>query len=432
MIDNRTGAPLSLKDSYSNFSVVVTQGNQKIILPDVPFLLYSNSISQPPDPAEKTGKIRVRQAEISLIEIKFSEELRGITSITGIPRNSLMFIAEQSGRIFSVDTALVKSPPETPLIINKICDFSDSTVSLDPDYDERGLLDIVTLEDGRWFIFLSLRPPVPSTLDHINCVYEIDVRGESNIVTLIECKQKIHNGGRLLVAPPYLYVGTGDGGPDEDPEGNAQNLNSLHGKILRFEISTPKKPKPQETNPFGPEPIPPGPTPIKIAPGRPEIFAYGIRNCGGLTMDPNLRIFCANVGHRTVERIDLIGKGGNFGWNHWEGTLPTPWVKVPRVAQIPPVIELRHSEAKDPRVCAVVGGYYVTDKSGRSGYLFADLGGRIYFYIETSSGWQRLWSADVPGRIRVLGRDGIGQIYVVMCESLSHKAKSFVYQVQGI
>lgn len=423
---NDTPDIVSLRNPLTQLVIVLQKGEQKVELPVAPFFFYSTPTHQ--------GKIKCEQEGLSLFLLELPIPLYGVTSICGIQGRDLVNIATQGGLIYSLELSKVK---ET---FAEIYQLSSFLVPLDPNYDERGLLDLVIGTDGRKFLYMCMPPQDPNTTDHINSVYELGTDGNTILITSFPAKNKIHNGGRLLLALPYLFVGTGDGGPQEDPESNAQNPMLLQGKILRFNVSTPGAPRPQESNPFSMDDA--AVATGKAQKGRPEIYAYGIRNCWGLSIDSQSRVFCADVGHKTMERVNIIEKGGNYGWNWWEGTVPTPWRKeATRPGQQLPIIEYSHAKAPNPESCAIIGGYPVIDGVGRSGYVFADISGAIFFYYEgKDSSWVNAWICDVPPipgqtkppNVRVMGRDGLGQIYVVAAESLSPKARSYIYRLQGI
>jgi glucose/arabinose dehydrogenase len=138
-----------------------------------------------------------------------------------------------------------------------------------------------------------------------------------------------HNGGTIAFGPDgYLYLGLGDGGNANDvgashiePGGNAQNLSTPLGKMLRFDPLNPA------LTPTSPDPISangqyriPTTNPFQ-GPGQvPEIYAYGLRNPYRFSFDrANGELILADVGQNNIEEIDRIVIGGNYGWAIKEG-----------------------------------------------------------------------------------------------------------------
>jgi hypothetical protein len=138
-----------------------------------------------------------------------------------------------------------------------------------------------------------------------------------------------HNGGTIAFGPDgYLYLALGDGGDANDvgvshiePGGNAQNLSTPLGKMLRFDPLDPALPTGSSdpvssnaqyripaTNPFqGPGQVP-------------EIYAYGLRNPYRFCFDrANGELILADVGQNNIEEINRITNGGNYGWAIKEG-----------------------------------------------------------------------------------------------------------------
>jgi glucose/arabinose dehydrogenase len=177
-----------------------------------------------------------------------------------------------------------------------------------------------------------------------------------------------HNGGLLLFGPDgLLYVGTGDGGGAGDrhgPRGNAQNLGSPLGKILRLDVRDPGPYRIPAANPFAGRPG-----------ARGEVYAYGLRNPWRFSFDrANGDLAIGDVGQNAIEEIDFVrfgdGRGANFGWRVFEGRRRyTEGERAP--GAIPPVIETKHSDGN----CSITGGVVVRDRAlaglyGR--YVFGD------------------------------------------------------------
>ena len=139
----------------------------------------------------------------------------------------------------------------------------------------------------------------------------VDVDSEK-VVMKIEQPYPNHNGGSLLFGKDgYLYFSLGDGGYKDDPLGNGQNLSTLLGSILRIDVDHEDEGKAYsipEDNPF-----------INIPTARPEIFALGLRNVWRFSFDrKNGELWAADVGQNLIEEVNIIKKGGNYGWNRYE------------------------------------------------------------------------------------------------------------------
>jgi glucose/arabinose dehydrogenase len=175
-----------------------------------------------------------------------------------------------------------------------------------------------------------------------------------------------HNGGQIAFGPDRrLYVAFGDGGGANDQHGargNAQNLNSLLGKILRID------PRPARGRRYGI----PAHNPFVGRPGRNEIWSYGLRNPWRFSFDRRTGYLAiGDVGQDRFEEIDFVrtGRGVNFGWRPWEGRRRN--FNEPARRAVFPVLTYPTGR----RGCAVVGGFVVRDPllrgwGGR--YLYGD------------------------------------------------------------
>jgi glucose/arabinose dehydrogenase len=166
-----------------------------------------------------------------------------------------------------------------------------------------------------------------------------------------------HNGGQLQFGPDGdLYIGTGDGGQEDDPRRTGQNLDTLLGKLLRI--------KPNTGSGGSPYSIPPDNPFVNRPPGaRPEIYSYGLRNPWRFSFDPVTgAISIGDVGQDNLEEVDYRrkgqAKGVNFGWSAFEGTDRFNQDQTAPNA-VPPIFEYSH----DGGACSITGGYIVRDRS---------------------------------------------------------------------
>ena len=230
-------------------------------------------------------------------------------------------------------------------------------------------------------------------------------------VVLMEIDQPFqnHNGGSIEFGPDgYLYVGLGDGGLRNDPYDAGQDLSKILGKILRIDVDHKANGKPYAIpadNPF-----------VKTEGARPEIYAFGLRNPWRIGFDPaSGRLWCGDVGQELWEEVDVITKGGNYGWSNREGTHPFGNRPVPEGVSDPidPVWEYDHEIGK-----SITGGrVYRSDRN-------ADLAGKyIYADYVTGSVWALTYDPEtgkatrneqvIPDSIPVLafGQDAAGEVY---------------------
>jgi glucose/arabinose dehydrogenase len=198
---------------------------------------------------------------------------------------------------------------------------------------------------------------------------------------LLEIKQPFwnHNGGTIVFGPDgYLYVGMGDGGAANDPEGNGQKMDTLLGKILRIDVDHKDSGKPYAVPKYNPF--------VDADGARPEIWALGIRNVWRIAFDRATgKLWAGEVGQNTWEEVMLIERGGNYEWNIREGFHKFTEFKGPKAPppaktygkMIPPIFEYHHDIGKSITGGNVYRGKAVPELVGK--YLFADyISGQVY------------------------------------------------------
>jgi glucose/arabinose dehydrogenase len=192
-------------------------------------------------------------------------------------------------------------------------------------------------------------------------------RASGRLVLSMVDPEANHNGGLIVFHGGLLYIGTGDGGGANDQHGargNAQNRNSLLGKILRID------PRARSGRRYT---IPAG-NPFVGRAGRDEIWSYGLRNPWRFSFDRTTGdLVIGDVGQNAVEEIDFSpgasSRGANYGWRPWEGRRPN--FNEPAPGAVFPVITHSHEEG----YCSITGGYVVRDPrlTGWAGrYLYGD------------------------------------------------------------
>ncbi len=259
------------------------------------------------------------------------------------------------------------------------------------------------------------------------------------ILLTFDHPQANHNGGWIGFSPRAgdannLYIATGDGGNANDqgeghiePEGNAQNLTTLLGKMLRIHINSAA----------GTATIPPDNPFVTVSGARGEIWALGLRNPFRNSFDRQTgEMFIGDVGQDTREEIDVQRAtnptgGENYGWRVREGSVQNPafpGTPTPPGA-IDPIFDYPHSVGQ-----TVIGGYVYRGlqiSHLRGVYVFADyLGpesgsnrGQIFslnYDGTTASNFQNITSQLFPTRIggfmlnnpSSLGEDANGELYI--------------------
>ncbi|MFM7244620.1 MAG: PQQ-dependent sugar dehydrogenase [Planctomycetaceae bacterium] len=281
-------------------------------------------------------------------------------------------------------------------------------------WNEEGLLGLAFhprfRENGEFFVCQSVKGE--KRLEHVARFRvskdDPDRADSASGEVVLEIEQPFwnHNGGSIAFGPDgFLYVGLGDGGSRNDPFGHGQRLDVLFGKILRIDVDRRDEGKAYAIpadNPF-----------VGRDNARKEIYALGFRNPWQLAFDPPTgRLWAADVGQDLWEEIDLVVKGGNYGWNAKEGSKAFG-SKAAAGPLVDPVWEYDHQVGK-----SVTGG------SVYRGTAIPELVGR-YVYGDFVSG--RMWalSLDEAGRATAnhvipwiglpifgFGADAAGELYV--------------------
>ena len=222
-----------------------------------------------------------------------------------------------------------------------------------------------------------------------------------------------HNGGCCAFGPDgYLYTAFGDGGPQKDPPGFAQDLTVLHGAMVRIDVDSPP-------DPGLPYAIP-ADNPFRAAHAadpavRPEIYAHGFREPWRFSFDPaGGDLYVGDVGQARWEEICLVNAGENHGWNVLEAFEPfSEEYRREDAVYTPPLFAYPHGLG-----FSVTGGrvYRGTAAPGFDGvYVFGDFNTRRVWGLRQSGG--KLQSvrelAAAPGGIASFGVDHAGELLLV-------------------
>jgi glucose/arabinose dehydrogenase len=311
-----------------------------------------------------------------------------------------------------------------------------SKVRYDDKTNEEGFLGLAFHPDykrtGEFFVFYTEKTP-----GHHNVLSRLRVSKDDpdradpaseEVLLRVEHKYWNHDGGTVIFGPDgFLYLALGDGGLGNDPDGNGQNLNTLLGKIIRIDVNRRDGHKPYgipKDNPF-----------VGRTDARPEVYAYGLRNVWRMAFERQTgRLWAADVGQNLYEEIDLIEKGGNYGWGIREGLHPFgPKGVGPKPDLIDPIWEYDHEVGKSITGGAVYRGSRFPELSGH--YVYADyVSGKIWAlrYDETA---KRVVAnrpiADRKLPIMSFGEDERGELYLMTYAQSGQGIYRFVRSTGG-
>ncbi len=288
-----------------------------------------------------------------------------VTAAPGFPQ--LLFVVEQPGQVEVLRKGHKLSRPF--LDIGNLVGYGG----------ERGLLSIAFPPDyrksGGFYVYYTDRAG-NVRVDEFRRRSPTRARFSSRrpVIEIAHPVNNNHNGGQLQFFGNLLYFGTGDGGSGGDPPNNAQNKESLLGKLLRID------PRPSDGRPYSV----PSDNPFVGKPGRDEIYSYGLRNPFRFSFDTTTaaqpRIAIGDVGQNRFEELDYTtvagAAGANFGWDAFEGYHPyeeensgTP----DPGGTVKPIMAYEHG--RDGSACTIIGGYVVGAGGPaplRDRYIYAD------------------------------------------------------------
>ncbi|KAL3511194.1 hypothetical protein ACH5RR_030595 [Cinchona calisaya] len=209
-----------------------------------------------------------------------------------------------------------------------------------------------------------------------------------------------NHGGQILFSPKdgYLYLMMGDGGNKGDPYNFAQNKKSILGKILRLDVNNiPSKEEIADLGLWGNYSIPSDNPFSEDKEMEPEVWALGLRNPWRCSFDSERPSYflCGDIGEDQYEEVDIITKGGNYGWRVFEGPIqfqpqqtPGGNTSVDSINPIFPVLGYSHSDVNKKEGSAAISGGYVyrskTDPCMYGSYIYGDLYAKDIWAAEES------------------------------------------------
>lgn len=393
----------------------------------------------------------------------------GMTSPVGLaeaPNDSgWLYVIDQTGVVWIIDED--GNRLEDPFL-----DVSDRMVSLNANYDERGLLGLAFHPayetNGRLFVYYTAPPRAGGPAEGENWnntsrISEFTVSatddamvnmGSERIILEVNQPQGNHEGGTIAFGPDgYLYISIGDGGASNDvgpghvedwyaenEGGNGQDIEAnLLGDILRIDVDN--------GMPYGI----PGDNPFVGHPGLDETYAYGFRNPFRFSFDMGgaNQLIAGDAGQGLYEEINLVERGGNYGWNVKEGTICFDAADNENILDSCPDVDIYGNELLDPVIeipnlanpaggvtVTVIGGYVyrgtdVPEFNGR--YIFGSFTSSPNFepegeiFVATSSGtgvWPyelldlTSYSESLGYYLKGFGQDLNGEVYVATSAAL--------------
>jgi glucose/arabinose dehydrogenase len=325
-LSNEHMLPISIKD---NFRIRAMQILSSIILLQIVLIGCSKTYAPNPAPPPVVNV----QPNLQLI----TDGLVAPVTVVAAPDDTKrLFIVDEIGKIWIIAADGTKMT--TPFI-----DLTSKMVSLQTGYDERGLLGLAFhpsfKTNGKFYVFYSAPPnaggpQAGSSWNNLTRISSFTVSAAnanladaaSETVILEENHPQLnHNGGTIAFGPDgFLYISIGDGGASDDNApghvsdwystnagGNGQdNYHNLMGNILRIDVNSGSPYSIPADNPF-----------VGTA-AKKEIYAFGFRNPYRFSFDMGgtKQLLVGDAGQSLYEEVDLVTKGGNYGWNVKEGT----------------------------------------------------------------------------------------------------------------
>lgn len=313
-----------------------------------------------------------------------------------------LFVVEQEGRIRIVEGGALREAP--------FLDIKSRVRS----GGEMGLLSVAFhpryRENGRFFIDYTRRRgrELETVIAEHRVTSDPAVADDAGRELLVIAQPyQNHNGGQLAFGPDgFLYIGMGDGGSAADPLNAGQRLDTLLGKLLRIDVDAPAD------RPYG---IPPD-NPFLDGPGRPEVWAYGLRNPWRFSFDRGQpeRLFVGDVGQNQWEEVHLVRKGDNCGWRLLEGTHPFDLPRGTDTSRLAmPIAEYSHQEGQSITGGFVYRGELCPKLVGK--YVFTDFYASAFWTLteQPDGTWRRDEVARHSFQVSSFGEDEQGELYVV-------------------
>jgi len=320
-----------------------------------------------------------------------------------------LFVVEQAGRIKIIQSGNVLGTPYLDISSSVASGGETGLLGLafHPNFTSNGCfyVNYTSTRNGKLQTFISEFRAATTAANTVNTT------SEQNLFT-VDQPEANHNGGGLAFGNDgFLYIGLGDGGGSGDmhpPIGNAQDLTTRLGKMLRISVTCNGTFIIPSDNPF-----------VANATAAKEIWLYGLRNPFRFSIDHATgNLWIGDVGQNAFEEVDMLTpmqKGSNMGWRCKEGTHDFNFTgNCPNLMLVDPIYDYDRSQGD----ATVIGGYvyHGTNIAALSGtYVFGDfISGRIWSLTQNSQGkWvATLLANSGANNLAGFGQDAAGELYV--------------------
>jgi putative heme-binding domain-containing protein len=373
-----------------------------------PASILVSAHGMPSDIPQLAKPVNVQPFFTNRFKLPGSRVETGLTSFHQVPGFSNIFLVlHQKGMMWKMEKTATGEERSV---------FADLTGEVFSERGPNGLLDAAFhpkfRQNRKYYLFYQVLEEGVVTTHIVEKQFDADFKWDSGkparMILKIASVAEDHSGGCLQFGRDgFLYLVMGDTGPHNDPNGHAQNLQLLLGKLLRIDVDHEEAGNAYAIptdNPFRDR-----------ADARPEIWAYGLRNPWRFSFDRlNGDLWAADVGQDRVEEVDMVHRGENYGWNVFEAFEPfsNQYRKADRI-YIMPLFAYRRKYG-----ASVTGGYvYRGDKSSSfyGVYVCGDYVSKRIFGLTQQNGVLKTARqiGVLPQRLVSFGEDEAGNLYAI-------------------
>ncbi len=273
------------------------------------------------------------------------------------------FVVEVGGKIKVIENGVLQSIPFLDISNNIGSRHEDGlySIAFHPNYAENGLFYISYVDAESW-----------TQIDRYKVSENPNIADANSEITILERAQpyKWHNNYHIAFGEDgYLYIAMGDGGSSRDPDANAQDTSTWLGSMLRIDVDGGVPYSIPPDNPFAGQSC----NQTARTGNCPEIYAWGLRSPWRWSFDRQTQdLWLGDVGQSSIEEVNIIEKGKNYGWKCYEGENATSATGCSSVTNINPIDSYRHRDG----ACSVTGGFVYRGDSIpalKGTYLYGDL-----------------------------------------------------------